>query len=162
MQCAPGFPAFFHLLVFTNCQPRWGEPWWHSWVISDPVSNSSPTDNPNKIHWFTMLDFGVICTLVCLEYPIWSRKMNVFHMPRKCFVIRVQANKYKLKLVMSFPIHFLHPLYFCFPFFLQSTCKLQKVHHTDQWQEQSLFLMFLSPLRSEPKVWFTSLCSNKI
>lgn len=37
------------------------------WVISAAVRS------PNKIHWFTKLNFGGSLTLVCPKFPIWDK-----------------------------------------------------------------------------------------
>jgi hypothetical protein len=35
---------------------------------------SVPVRNPNKTHWFAMLDmFGGVCTLYCFQLIAWSR-----------------------------------------------------------------------------------------
>lgn len=48
--------------------------------------------NPNKTYSLINLDFGVICTLVCGRFPIWSEKMYVFHFPRENFVTQQAAS----------------------------------------------------------------------
>ena len=45
-----------------------------------------PSSNANKAQWFTKLDLGGICTLVCHGFPIWGEYTCVLCIPRKSLV----------------------------------------------------------------------------
>lgn len=60
----------------------WG---WAVNIISTPVRNPSPIlllVTPTKTHWFTMLDFDAINTLICRCFPSCEKRL-VWHLPRK-------------------------------------------------------------------------------
>jgi hypothetical protein len=116
--------------AFMSCHMYWGRRLWHSCLshlcsCKWPFTHSA-IHNPNKTHWFTKLDSGGIHTLVCCGLPICAKKTSSFTYSRS-FVTQqwVQADKYKWKVVMNFPIHFSYSLNL-FSFFLGKPASFRK------------------------------------